>query len=196
MAEHQLKDCPTSPTVRPRCIHGDRLRHQGWRVLSSSSAPAAVASRHLLRMVAGLGDDHRRRDRRSAAGWSTSLEPAQRDIAMVFQNYALYPHMSVYKNMAYGLKIQGMRQGRDRRVGSTQVAAEILETHSTNTSNASRGSSPAGSASGLRWGGRSCASRRCSCSTNRCPTSTPSCGCRCGSRSRSCRAGSVSPAST
>jgi sn-glycerol 3-phosphate transport system ATP-binding protein len=33
------------------------------------------------------------------------LEPAERDIAMVFQNYALYPHMSVYDNMAYGLKI-------------------------------------------------------------------------------------------
>ena len=33
------------------------------------------------------------------------LEPAERDIAMVFQNYALYPHMSVFDNMAYGLKI-------------------------------------------------------------------------------------------
>ena len=36
------------------------------------------------------------------------LEPKDRDIAMVFQNYALYPHMSVYENMAYGLKIRGM----------------------------------------------------------------------------------------
>lgn len=35
------------------------------------------------------------------------LEPAERDIAMVFQNYALYPHMNVYKNMAYSLKIRG-----------------------------------------------------------------------------------------
>jgi sn-glycerol 3-phosphate transport system ATP-binding protein len=38
----------------------------------------------------------------------TPLEPADRDIAMVFQNYALYPHMSVAENMAYGLKIRGM----------------------------------------------------------------------------------------
>ena len=37
------------------------------------------------------------------------LEPAQRDIAMVFQNYALYPHMSVRQNMSYGLKIRGMK---------------------------------------------------------------------------------------
>jgi len=38
----------------------------------------------------------------------TRLEPAQRDVAMVFQNYALYPHMSVFENMAYGLRIRGM----------------------------------------------------------------------------------------
>ncbi|MDT8262530.1 ATP-binding cassette domain-containing protein, partial [Roseomonas sp. DSM 102946] len=38
----------------------------------------------------------------------TPLEPADRDIAMVFQNYALYPHMTVAQNMAYGLRIRGL----------------------------------------------------------------------------------------
>jgi sn-glycerol 3-phosphate transport system ATP-binding protein len=53
------------------------------------------------------------------------LEPADRDIAMVFQNYALYPHMSVYKNMAYGLKIRRMPKAEiDKRVHN---AAKILE---------------------------------------------------------------------
>ena len=53
------------------------------------------------------------------------LEPADRDIAMVFQNYALYPHMTVFKNMAYGLKIRRMpREEIEKRV---QKAAEILE---------------------------------------------------------------------
>jgi len=53
------------------------------------------------------------------------LEPADRDIAMVFQNYALYPHMSVYKNMAYGLKIRRMPKPEiDERVRN---AAKILE---------------------------------------------------------------------
>jgi sn-glycerol 3-phosphate transport system ATP-binding protein len=53
------------------------------------------------------------------------LEPADRDIAMVFQNYALYPHMTVYKNMAYGLKIRRMPKDEiDRRVRN---AARILE---------------------------------------------------------------------
>jgi sn-glycerol 3-phosphate transport system ATP-binding protein len=53
------------------------------------------------------------------------LEPADRDIAMVFQNYALYPHMTVYKNMAYGLKIRRMpKEEIDKRVRN---AARILE---------------------------------------------------------------------
>src|SRR5712692_4958110 len=53
------------------------------------------------------------------------LEPKDRDIAMVFQNYALYPHMSVYDNMAYGLKIRGMSKDEiERRV---QKAAKTLE---------------------------------------------------------------------
>lgn len=54
-----------------------------------------------------------------------NLEPADRDIAMVFQNYALYPHMTVFKNMAYGLKIRRMpKQEIDKRVRN---AAKILE---------------------------------------------------------------------
>jgi sn-glycerol 3-phosphate transport system ATP-binding protein len=56
-------------------------------------------------MVAGLEEITERRRSRSARASSTDVEPAERDIAMVFQNYALYPHMSVYDNMAYGLKI-------------------------------------------------------------------------------------------
>ncbi|MFT5645013.1 MAG: ABC-type sugar transport system ATPase subunit [Janthinobacterium sp.] len=53
------------------------------------------------------------------------LPPAERGIAMVFQSYALYPHMTVYKNMAFGLKVAGeKKQGIARRV---QHAAAILE---------------------------------------------------------------------
>jgi len=53
------------------------------------------------------------------------IEPADRDIAMVFQNYALYPHMSVYNNMAYGLRNRRMEKKEiDTRV---QEAARILE---------------------------------------------------------------------
>ncbi|MDR3530439.1 MAG: ATP-binding cassette domain-containing protein, partial [Rhodopila sp.] len=54
----------------------------------------------------------------------TGLDPSKRDIAMVFQNYALYPHMSVFDNMAYGLRIRGLSRGEiTRRV---EEAASLL----------------------------------------------------------------------
>ena len=78
----------------------------------------------LLRIVAGLETASSgivRIDGRDV----TALEPADRDIAMVFQNYALYPHMSVFENMAYGLKIRGMAAAEIRR--RVDEAAEMLE---------------------------------------------------------------------
>ena len=86
--------------------------------------PSGCGKSTLLRMVAGL--------EAITAGEIVigdtvvnALEPKDRDIAMVFQNYALYPHMSVYDNMAYGLKIRGMSKADiDARV---KHAAGILE---------------------------------------------------------------------
>ena len=66
--------------------------------------PSGCGKSTLLRMVAGLEEvtsGHISIGNRIV----NDLEPAERDIAMVFQNYALYPHMSVFENMAYGLKI-------------------------------------------------------------------------------------------
>ena len=69
--------------------------------------------------------DHRRA--RSSIGDRVvnALEPKDRDIAMVFQNYALYPHMSVFDNMAYGLKIRGL--AKDDIEARVDRAAAILE---------------------------------------------------------------------
>jgi len=86
--------------------------------------PSGCGKSTLLRMIAGLetitdgtisiGDDV-----------VNKKEPAERDIAMVFQNYALYPHMSVRQNLEYGLKNRGTpRDEIDRRVNE---AARILE---------------------------------------------------------------------
>ncbi|MBY0321165.1 MAG: sn-glycerol-3-phosphate import ATP-binding protein UgpC [Reyranella sp.] len=86
--------------------------------------PSGCGKSTLLRMVAGL---ERITGGQVAIGDRVvnELEPKDRDIAMVFQNYALYPHMSVYQNMAYGLKIKGMVKDEiERRV---QKAAKILE---------------------------------------------------------------------
>ncbi len=86
--------------------------------------PSGCGKSTLLRMVAGLEtvtsgevriDDNRMND----------VEPMDRDIAMVFQNYALYPHMSVFDNMAYGLKIAKVPKSEiEDRVHN---AADILQ---------------------------------------------------------------------
>jgi sn-glycerol 3-phosphate transport system ATP-binding protein len=86
--------------------------------------PSGCGKSTLLRMVAGLEEIS---SGEIAIGGAVvnALEPKDRDIAMVFQNYALYPHMRVYDNMAYGLKIRGMAKDEiDRRV---REAARILE---------------------------------------------------------------------
>ena len=66
--------------------------------------PSGCGKSTLLRMVAGL-EEVTGGDICIGGKVVNDLEPAERDIAMVFQNYALYPHMSVFDNMAYGLKI-------------------------------------------------------------------------------------------
>ncbi|HRW72447.1 sn-glycerol-3-phosphate ABC transporter ATP-binding protein UgpC [Ottowia sp.] len=86
--------------------------------------PSGCGKSTLLRMVAGLEE---------ISGGTISiggrvvneLEPARRDIAMVFQNYALYPHMSVFDNMAYGLKIKKVPEAEIR--ARVDKAAQILE---------------------------------------------------------------------
>lgn len=85
--------------------------------------PSGCGKSSLLRMVAGLEE--------VTSGTIyinnkkvNKLQPKDRNIAMVFQNYALYPHMTVYQNMAYGLRLRGVR----KKEIATRVAhtAEIL----------------------------------------------------------------------
>ncbi len=86
--------------------------------------PSGCGKSTLLRMVAGLESVTAGEifiDGRSV----NNLEPAERDIAMVFQNYALYPHMSVFDNMAYGLKIR--RLPKAEIAERVNKAARILE---------------------------------------------------------------------
>ena len=86
--------------------------------------PSGCGKSTLLRMVAGLetvtsGEVRINNER------VNDKEPMDRDIAMVFQNYALYPHMSVRQNMGYGLKIAGLP--KDRIEAKIVEAARLLE---------------------------------------------------------------------
>ncbi len=94
-------------------LHGiDLTMHSGEMLVIVGASGCGKST--LLRLVAGL--------ERPSAGRIvldgrdiTILDPAQRDIAMVFQNYALYPHMTVFDNMAYGLRIRGLSRDEIRR---------------------------------------------------------------------------------
>ncbi|WP_018718578.1 sn-glycerol-3-phosphate import ATP-binding protein UgpC [Arhodomonas aquaeolei] len=86
--------------------------------------PSGCGKSTLLRMVAGL-ERTSEGEIRIGERVVNDLEPAQRDIAMVFQNYALYPHMSVFRNMAYGLNNQG--RPKEEILERVQRAARMLQ---------------------------------------------------------------------
>jgi multiple sugar transport system ATP-binding protein len=78
--------------------------------------PSGCGKTTALRMVAGL-EEQTSGDIRIGDRVVNHVPPKDRDIAMVFQNYALYPHMSVYENLAFGLKLRGTAKAEiDRRV--------------------------------------------------------------------------------
>ena len=86
--------------------------------------PSGCGKSTLLRMVAGL-EEISEGEVSINNRVVNNLEPSERDIAMVFQNYALYPHMSVFDNMAYGLKIA--KVPLDEIKTRVDKAAKILE---------------------------------------------------------------------
>lgn len=143
--------------------------------------PSGCGKSTLLRLIAGLEE---------ASGGSITLDgtditdtpPAKRDLAMVFQTYALYPHMTVRRNLSFALDLAGV----DKREVAAKVdaAARILELQALLERKPRQLSG--GNGSGWRSAGRSCATRRYSSSTNRCPTSTPPCACRCAWNWRGC----------
>ena len=116
--------------------------------------PSGCGKSTLLRMVAGLeritGGEIWIKDR-----IVNDLPPKERDVAMVFQNYALYPHMTVADNMAFSLKLRrtdaAVIKQRVDRAAEILGLGEYLERYPRQL--------PAASASAWRWGGPSCATR-------------------------------------
>ena len=118
--------------------------------------PSGCGKSTLLRMIAGLEEIT---DGTISIGDATSpsCQPPERDIAMVFQNYALYPHMSVRENLGFGLSVRHTPKRGDRAPRRTtwrRCSASRI------SSTASRRTSPAASGSASRWAARSSASRR------------------------------------
>ena len=144
--------------------------------------PSGCGKTTTLRMVAGFVDPTAGRivlDGRDI----TRVAANRRDIGMVFQSYALFPHMSVWRNVAFGL--------RCKRVGEPEIRQRVeavldlvgLELSPT----VIHGNSPAASSSASRWRAYLFCARNCCFSMSRCQILTPDCGCRCGAKSASCR---------
>ncbi len=127
--------------------------------------PSGCGKSTLLRILAGL-DAPTSGEVRFGNRAVTHVPPQERNIAMVFQSYALYPHMTVRENMAYGLK---QRKYRPRRSlpGSKRPRRFCI---SNPISNAGRASFRAASVSASPWAGPSCANPLSFCSTSRSQT--------------------------
>ena len=123
MAQLQLKKIEKTYPNGFKAVHGVDLQIRDGEFMVFVG-PSGCAKSTILRMIAGL---------ESISGGEllignqvvNSLPPKQRGIAMVFQNYALYPHMKVYDNLAFGLKLAGTPKAEiDARV---REAAKLLE---------------------------------------------------------------------
>ncbi|MFZ3041999.1 MAG: ABC transporter ATP-binding protein [Thiobacillus sp.] len=148
--------------------------------------PSGCGKSTLLRLIAGLED--------VSSGVIafdgqdvTELAPAERGVAMVFQSYALYPHMSAYDNMAFGLKLAKTdKRSIDARVRETARILQIdhlLDRKPRELSGGQRQRVAIGRAIVRQ--------PRAFLFDERCPISTPRCACRCASSSSACTATSA-----
>lgn len=116
---HVFKKYPKSEEYSVKDFHLD-IEEKEFIVLVG---PSGCGKSTTLRMIAGL-EEISEGDLLMDGKRVNDLEPKERDIAMVFQNYALYPHMSVFENMAFGLKIQ--KVSKDEITKKVEKAADIL----------------------------------------------------------------------
>ena len=115
--------------------------------------PSGCGKSTLLNTIAGLetiSDGEIRIDGQPV----NNLHPSKRDIAMVFQSYALYPNMTVRGNIAFGMEMRGVPKAEREQVPSRRSPRRC---RSSTCSTAGRRSCPAASASASRWAARSCA---------------------------------------
>jgi len=122
MADVQLRDIRKS-FGKVETIHGVSLDIRD-REFVVFVGPSGCGKSTLLRLIAGL-EDITSGDLTIDGQRVNALPPAKRGIAMVFQSYALYPHMTTYENMAFGLQLAN--QGKDAIDAAVRKAAEILE---------------------------------------------------------------------
>jgi putative spermidine/putrescine transport system ATP-binding protein len=138
--------------------------------------PSGCGKTTTLRMIAGF--ETPTKGTIAVGGADVTHVPAhKRDMGMVFQNYALFPHRSVGENVAFGLRMRGM----DRTTIARKVADALTQVELVGYEDRVPDNSPEASSSASRWPAPSSSNRACCCATNRSARSTRSCGRRCSS---------------
>jgi len=120
------------------------------------------------------------------------VPPERRNMGMIFQSYAVWPHMTVRENVAYGLKMKKV----DAAARRARTDAALGATKLSELASAIPPSSPADSSSAWHSPARSRPTRDPAARRSPCRTSTPTCAARCASRSVACTGNSATPPST
>ena len=132
--------------------------------------PSGCGKSTTLRMIAGL-EEISKGELYIGDVLSNDIAPKDRDIAMVFQNYALYPHMTVFDNMAFGLKLR--KTPKDEIKRRVEEAARILDI--SHLLDRKPKALSGGQRQRVALGRAIVVTPRCSCWTSPFPTWTPSC---------------------
>ena len=143
--------------------------------------PSGCGKSTTLNLIAGL-DKPTSGDIYLGGSRITDLPPNERGIGMVFQDYALYPHMSVFDNIAFSLKLRRVLRSEIERMVGYVASCWISHTCWTGALRSYR----AVSSNVWRWRGRWPNSRRSSCSTSLSPIWMPRSGCECAPKSSVC----------
>jgi multiple sugar transport system ATP-binding protein len=152
--------------------------------------PSGCGKSTLLNMIAGL-DTVTEGEILIGDRVVNRVPPRDRDIAMVFQSYALYPNMTVERNIAFGLEMRGVPKAE--RAELVRKAAELLQIVELLQRKPAQLSG--GQRQRVAMGRALVAIPRCSCSMSRSRTSMRGCGSTCAPRSRSCISASALPSS-
>ena len=154
--------------------------------LISFLGPSGCGKTTLLRMIAGLERPTEGRIRLQGED-ITDKPPHTRDIGMVFQTLALFPHLDVARNVGYGLRIRGIDSGTiESRVRDLLALVSLEDVASRRISQLSGGQRQRVATALSRC------SRSCSCWTSRCPRSMPTCAKSCRSSFGCCSRSSAS----